>query len=169
VLDVALAQIPDQHRHGTPILVRADGAGCTREFLAHIRRLRDTAVSCSFSVGWAITGRERTAIGAVPRACLGTGSLVGLSVARGDLSQAQWQVLEEVLPPVKPTGRPPRDRRQVINGIRWRIRTGAPWRDIPDRYGPWETCYCLFRTWQRDGSWAATRSPSCRPAPTPRA
>jgi transposase len=75
-------------------------------------------------------------------------------VARGDLSQAQWQVLEEVLPPVKPTGRPPRDRRQVINGIRWRIRTGAPWRDIPDRYGPWETCYCPFRTWQRDGSWA---------------
>ena len=85
---------------------------------------------------------------------MGTGSLVGLSVARGDLSQAQWQVLEEVLPPVKSTARPPRDRRQVINGIRWRIRTGAPWRDIPDRYGPWETCYCLFRTWQRDGSWA---------------
>ena len=85
---------------------------------------------------------------------MGTGSLVGLSVARGDLSQAQWQVLEEVLPPVKPTGRRPRDRRQVINGIRWRIRTGAPWRDMPERYGPWETCYCLFRTWQRDGSWA---------------
>ena len=30
----------------------------------------------------------------------------------------------------------------------------APWRDVPERYGPWETCYCLFRTWQRDGSWA---------------
>ncbi len=76
-------------------------------------------------------------------------------MARGDLTQAQWQVLEEVLPPVKPTGRRPRDRRQVINGIRWRIRTGAPWRDIPEqRYGPWETCYCLFRTWQRDGTWA---------------
>ena len=76
-------------------------------------------------------------------------------MARGDLSQAQWRVLEEVLPPVKPTGRRPRDRRQVINGIRWRVRTGAPWRDIPEqRYGPWETCYCLFRTWQRDGTWA---------------
>jgi transposase len=85
---------------------------------------------------------------------LGTGSLVGLSVARHDLSQAQWQVLEEVLPPVKPTGRPPRNRRQVINGIRWRIRTGAPWRDVPEWYGPWETCYCVFRTWQRDGTWA---------------
>jgi len=75
-------------------------------------------------------------------------------VARGDLSQAQWQVLEEVLPPVKATGRRPRDRRQVINGIRWRVRTGAPWRDIPERYGPWETCYCLSRSWQRDGTWA---------------
>ena len=75
-------------------------------------------------------------------------------MARGDLSQAQWQVLEEGLPPVKPTGRKPRDRRQVIDGIRWRIRTGAPWRDVPERYGPWETCYWLFRTWQRDGTWA---------------
>jgi transposase len=75
-------------------------------------------------------------------------------VARGDLSQAQWQVLEEVLPPVKPIGRRPRDRRQVINAIRWRVRTGAPWRDVPERYGPWETAYCLFRTWQRDGTWA---------------
>jgi hypothetical protein len=67
VLDAALAQLPDQHRHGTPILVRADGAGWTREFLAHIRALRDTAVSCEFSVGWAITERERAAITAVPK------------------------------------------------------------------------------------------------------
>jgi hypothetical protein len=66
VLDAALAQLPDAHRHGTPILVRADTAGCTREFLAHLRGLRDTAVSCSFSVGWAITGKERSAIGAIP-------------------------------------------------------------------------------------------------------
>jgi Transposase DDE domain group 1 len=67
VLDAALAQLPDAHRHGTPILVRADGAGCTREFLTHIRALRDTAVSCEFSVGWAITERERTAITAIPK------------------------------------------------------------------------------------------------------
>ena len=68
VLDAALVQLPDHHRYGTPILVRADGAGCTREFLAHIRRLRDTgSVSCGFSVGWAITERERAAIGALPK------------------------------------------------------------------------------------------------------
>jgi hypothetical protein len=67
VLDAALAQLPDAHRHGTPILVRADGAGCTREFLTHIRSLRDTAVSSEFSVGWAITERERVAITAIPK------------------------------------------------------------------------------------------------------
>ena len=67
VLDAALAQLPDTHRHGTPILVRADGAGCTREFLAHLRGLRDGAVSCEFSVGWAITDKERAAITAIPK------------------------------------------------------------------------------------------------------
>jgi hypothetical protein len=67
VLDLALAQLPDAHRHGTPILVRADTAGCTREFLAHIRSRRDQAVSCEFSVGWAIRDKERTAIGAIPK------------------------------------------------------------------------------------------------------
>jgi hypothetical protein len=67
VLDAALAQLPDAHRHGTPILVRADTAGCTREFLAHIRALRDEAVSCEFSVGWAIRDKERAAIGSIPK------------------------------------------------------------------------------------------------------
>jgi hypothetical protein len=62
VLDAALAQIPDVYRHGHPILIRADGAGCTKAFLAHIRSLRDTAVACEFSVGWTITGREHAAI-----------------------------------------------------------------------------------------------------------
>jgi transposase len=42
----------------------------------------------------------------------------------------------------------PADRR-----IRWRTRTGAPWRDVPARYGPWQTVYGLFRRWQRDGTW----------------
>ena len=67
VLDAALAQLPDAHRHGTPILIRADTAGCTREFLAHIRSQRNGAVSCEFSVGWAIAGKERAAITAIPK------------------------------------------------------------------------------------------------------
>ncbi len=67
VLDAALIQLPDAHRHGTPILVRADTAGCTREFLAHVRSRRDDAVSCEFSVGWAIRDKERAAISAIPK------------------------------------------------------------------------------------------------------
>jgi len=52
------------------------------------------------------------------------------------------------------SGRPPvHTRRQLINGIRFRTRTGIPWRDLPERYGPWETVYGLFRRWQRDGTW----------------
>ncbi|TWF79003.1 DDE family transposase [Pseudonocardia hierapolitana] len=70
VLDQALAQIPDPHRHGRPILIRADIAGCTKAFLAHAhahgRDQQAKAVAVEFSVGWAITDRERAAIAAVP-------------------------------------------------------------------------------------------------------
>ena len=66
VLDAALAQIPDEHRHGCPVLVRADGAGCSKAFLTHIRGLREQAVASEFTVGWAVTDRERTAISRLP-------------------------------------------------------------------------------------------------------
>jgi hypothetical protein len=66
VLDQALAQIPDAHRHGVPLLVRADGAGCSKAFLAHIRSLRDQAILTEFTVGWAVTDRERDAISTLP-------------------------------------------------------------------------------------------------------
>jgi len=46
-----------------------------------------------------------------------------------------------------------RNHRQVINGILWRLRVGAPWRDVPERYGPWQTCYDRFVRWRRDGTW----------------
>lgn len=52
-------------------------------------------------------------------------------------------------------GRPPLGRRRLIDGIRWRVRTGAPWRDLPPENGPWQTVYGLFRRWQRDGVWSA--------------
>jgi Transposase DDE domain group 1 len=67
VLDAALAQIPDAHRHGHPVLVRTDTAGCSKAFLAHLRSLREQAVACEFSVGWSITDRERAAISSVPK------------------------------------------------------------------------------------------------------
>lgn len=73
---------------------------------------------------------------------------------RFDLTDAQWAVLEPLLP-VRGSGRPPKwSKRQLIDGIRWRVRTGAPWRDVPPAYGSWQTVYGLFRRWQRDGTWA---------------
>ena len=62
--------------------------------------------------------------------------------ARADLTDAQWAVLEPLLPRGKKPGRPPeRTKRQLIDGIRWRTRTGSPWRDVPPAYGPWQTVY----------------------------
>jgi hypothetical protein len=66
VLDQALTQMPDAHRHGVAVLIRADGAGCSKAFLAHIRGLRAQAVLTEFSVGWAVTDRERAAIDTLP-------------------------------------------------------------------------------------------------------
>jgi transposase len=76
------------------------------------------------------------------------------AAGRSDLTDDQWAVIEPLLPTPASQGRPPtRRRRQLIDGIRWRTRTGAPWRDIPAVYGPWQTIYGLFRRWQRDGTW----------------
>ncbi|WP_443051161.1 IS5 family transposase [Streptomyces sp. JV185] len=75
-------------------------------------------------------------------------------MARGDLTDAQWARLEPLLPKGKKPGRPPIwTRRQLIDGIRWRTRAGTPWRDVPERYGPWDRVYDLFRRWQRNGTW----------------
>lgn len=73
---------------------------------------------------------------------------------RADLTDAQWAVLEPLLPVGKKPGRPPKwTKRQLIDGIRWRIRVGSPWRDVPPEYGCWQTVYGLFRRWQRAGVW----------------
>lgn len=73
---------------------------------------------------------------------------------RFDLTDAQWAVLEPLLPVGARPGRPSRwTKRQLIDGIRWRIRTGAPWRDVPECYGSWQAVYGLFRRWQRNGVW----------------
>ncbi|BBJ37558.1 hypothetical protein SSPO_002760 [Streptomyces antimycoticus] len=76
-------------------------------------------------------------------------------MGRGDLTNGQWARLEPLLPRGIKPGRPPVwTRRQLIDGIRWRTRTGVPWRDVPERCGPWDRAYDLFRRWQRDGTWA---------------
>ncbi|MET9450853.1 IS5 family transposase [Streptomyces cinerochromogenes] len=76
-------------------------------------------------------------------------------MGRGDLTSGQWARLEPLLPRGIKPGRPRVwTRRQLIDGTRWRTRTGAPWRDVPERYGPWDRVYDLLRRWQRDGDWA---------------
>lgn len=75
-------------------------------------------------------------------------------VRRHELTDEQWKQLEPLLPPKKrATGRPSEDHRRIINGILWKLRTGAPWRDLPERYGPWSTVYSRFFRWKRQGIW----------------
>ena len=72
-----------------------------------------------------------------------------------DLTDAQWAYIEPMLP--KPPrradgrGRPWRDSRQVLNGILWILRTGAPWSEMPDRYPPYQTCHRRFQQWRKAG------------------
>ena len=69
-------------------------------------------------------------------------------MARFDLTDFEWSVIEPLLPN-KPRGVPRVDDRRVLNGIFWRLRTGAPWADIPARYGPYTTCVNRFNRWRR--------------------
>jgi transposase len=78
-------------------------------------------------------------------------------VARFELTDREWAILEPLLPELGKRGGRWRDHRQVINGICWVKRTGAPWRDMPERYGPWRTAQLRFRRWAEDGTWARLR------------
>ena len=72
---------------------------------------------------------------------------------RHALSDEQWLLISEFLPAPAKTGRPRSDSRRVVDGILWVVRTGAPWRDLPERFGPWQTVYHWFNAWSRDGTW----------------
>ena len=73
---------------------------------------------------------------------------------RRDITNEQWERLRPLLPPQKPhRGRPNVDHRRIINGILWLDRTGAPWRDMPKDYGPWQTIATRFYRWRRAGIW----------------
>ena len=71
---------------------------------------------------------------------------------RYDLTDFEWSVIEPLLPKGKP-GPVPKKNRQVLNGIFWVLRAGAPWRDLPDRYGPYTTAYNRFNRWRKAGVW----------------
>ena len=71
---------------------------------------------------------------------------------RYELSDAEWAVIDPLLPR-KSRGVPRVEDRRVLNGIFWRLRTGSPWADIPERYGPSTTCYNRFVRWRKAGIW----------------
>jgi len=73
--------------------------------------------------------------------------------SRFDLTDAEWERLAELIP-VPELGRRSWQLRAQFNGIMWRFRCGAPWRDVPERYGNWNTIYDRFSTWRDDGTWA---------------
>jgi transposase len=74
-------------------------------------------------------------------------------VRRGELTDETWARVEPLLPEGGWRGGRWHEHRTVTNGILWKLRTGAPWRDLPKRYGPWQTCYDRFVRWRRDGTW----------------
>jgi transposase len=74
---------------------------------------------------------------------------------RHEIKDEQWALVDPHVPRSKaPTGRPPSDRRLMLNGIFWILGTGAPWRDLPERFGPWQTVYDHFRKWRKSGVFA---------------
>ena len=71
---------------------------------------------------------------------------------RYDLTDFEWSVIEPLLP-TKRRGVKPKNNRRVLNGIFWVLRAGAPWRDMPERYGPYTTTYNRFNRWRKAGIW----------------
>lgn len=75
-------------------------------------------------------------------------------MTRTDLTDQEWERLEDKLPSSKgKRGGQYKDHRLVLDGILWVLRTGAPWRDLPERYGKWKTCHDRLLRWRRQGVW----------------
>ena len=75
-------------------------------------------------------------------------------MARYELTEFEWKVVQPLLPN-KPRGVPRVDDRRVLNGIFWVLRSGSPWADVPERYGPPTTIYNRFNRWSKRGRWCA--------------
>lgn len=76
-------------------------------------------------------------------------------VARTVLTDQDWARIQSLLPANGRRGGQWKNHRTIIEGILWKLRTGAPWRDLPAQYGPWQTCYDRLVRWRRDGTWDA--------------
>jgi len=73
-------------------------------------------------------------------------------MARIFVSDEMWEKIKPLLPPERGRKcRPSKDNRLIFTAMAWKIRTGAPWRDVPEEFGPWETVYTRFYRWSRSG------------------
>jgi transposase len=74
---------------------------------------------------------------------------------RYELTDDEWARIEPLLPPERKSGpgRPARENRLMVNAMVWIVRSGAPWRDLPERFGPWQSVYTRFSRWSRKGVW----------------
>jgi transposase len=72
-------------------------------------------------------------------------------MVRHRLTDEQWALICDLFPSPAKTGRPPTDRRMIVDGILWILRTGSPWRDLPEEFGPWGTVWDLFDKWNDEG------------------
>jgi transposase len=70
---------------------------------------------------------------------------------RHRLTDEQWNLISDLFPKPAKTGRPPSDRRMILDAVLWMLRTGSPWRDMPEEFGPWETVYGLYNDWNATG------------------
>ena len=71
---------------------------------------------------------------------------------RHELTDAEWDVIRPLMPPPS-RGRAWADHRRTVSGVLFWASTGIQWRDLPERFGPWQTVYERFRRWQKDGTW----------------
>ena len=74
-------------------------------------------------------------------------------IRRHSVTNEEWERIEPLLPKQGKMGRPRKDTRELVDAMLWIFRTGAPWRDLPEYYGPWKTVYNNFQRWRDAGVW----------------
>jgi transposase len=85
---------------------------------------------------------------------LGPPSITRLEHSDLELTDERWEAILLLLPPQKPQiGRPNQDHRPLVAGMLWIARTGSPWRNLPEEFGPWETVYTRYNRWKNAGIW----------------
>ena len=72
-----------------------------------------------------------------------------------EISEKQWNRIKDKFPPERepPGGRPRKCNQEMLNAILYWLNTGIPWRDLPERFGPWQSVYSRFRAWTKAGVW----------------